>query len=37
MIMPPHFVKPSQEAICRFFALIDAAVSVPIMIQDNPG
>jgi 2-keto-3-deoxy-L-arabinonate dehydratase len=35
-VMPPYFVKPTEEAIFEYFAAIDAAVSVPVMVQDNP-
>lgn len=37
LVMPPHFVKPTNDALMRYFELIDAAVQVPIMVQDNPA
>lgn len=37
MVMPPHIVRPGPDDIVDYFEAIAAAVSVPIMIQDNPG
>jgi 4-hydroxy-tetrahydrodipicolinate synthase len=37
LVMPPAFVKPSEDAIVEYFTAVAGAVSVPVMIQDNPG
>lgn len=36
LVMPPHFVKPTDSSLVQYFSAIDAAVGIPIMIQDNP-
>ena len=37
LVMPPFFVKPTPTALAGYYRAIAGAVSVPIMIQDNPG
>lgn len=37
LVMPPSFVKPTDEAIVAYYAAVAGAVSIPIMVQDNPG
>ncbi len=36
MIMPPYAMKPSLAGVAAYFRAINAAVSIPIMIQDAP-
>ncbi|MFN7927421.1 MAG: dihydrodipicolinate synthase family protein [Blastocatellia bacterium] len=36
MILPPYFLKPSAEDLFGYYQAINAAVSIPIMIQDAP-
>jgi 4-hydroxy-tetrahydrodipicolinate synthase len=36
MVLPPYFVRPDAEGIFEYYAAIDAAVRVPIMVQDAP-
>lgn len=37
LVMPPYFVKPDPDALIAYFAQVDAAVHIPVMIQDNPN
>lgn len=37
MVMPPSLGNPSPEAIFDYFAAVEAATQVPLMVQDNPG
>lgn len=36
MILPPYFLKPDAEGVFHYFRAIDAAVKIPIMVQDAP-
>jgi 4-hydroxy-tetrahydrodipicolinate synthase len=36
MILPPYFLKPDAENVFRYYQAIDAAVGIPIMVQDAP-
>lgn len=36
MILPPYFLKPDAENVFHYFRQIDAAVRIPIMVQDAP-
>src|SRR5713226_6121011 len=37
MVMPPSFIKPAEQGIYEYYAMIAEAARIPIMIQDNPG
>ncbi len=36
MILPPYYYTPTEEEIMRYYAAIDAAISIPIMLYNNP-
>jgi 4-hydroxy-tetrahydrodipicolinate synthase len=36
MIIPPYYYTPTEDEIFRYYAAIDAAISVPIMLYNNP-
>lgn len=36
MVLPPYFLKPDAEGVFDYFKAIDAAVTIPIMVQDAP-
>lgn len=36
MILPPYFLKPDADNVFHYFRQIDAAVRIPIMVQDAP-
>ena len=36
MILPPYYYTPTDDEIARYYAAISAAVSVPIMLYNNP-
>lgn len=36
MILPPYYYTPTEDEIFRYYEAIDAAVSVPIMLYNNP-
>lgn len=36
MVLPPFLVKPPPDRLVEFFALVAAAATVPIMVQDAP-
>lgn len=37
LILPPYFIRLSDEEIFRHFAAVDAAVSLPIVVYNIPG
>jgi 4-hydroxy-tetrahydrodipicolinate synthase len=37
MVMPPALGSPIPAAVVEYFAAVDAAVDIPIMVQDNPA
>lgn len=37
MVVTPYFVKPTQDQVHDFYALIDDALSAPILLYNNPG
>jgi 4-hydroxy-tetrahydrodipicolinate synthase len=36
MILPPFYIKPDGDGVFEYFAAIDKAVNIPIMVQDAP-
>jgi 4-hydroxy-tetrahydrodipicolinate synthase len=36
MVLPPYYYRPDADGIFEYFRAIDAAIAVPIMIQDAP-
>jgi 4-hydroxy-tetrahydrodipicolinate synthase len=36
MVLPPYYYKPDGDGIFEYFRAIDAAIGIPIMIQDAP-
>lgn len=36
MVIPPHFMPASAEEIAHYYSTIDAAVGIPIILQDIP-
>jgi 4-hydroxy-tetrahydrodipicolinate synthase len=36
MVLPPYYYKPDADGIFEYFRAIDAAIAIPIMIQDAP-
>ena len=36
MIVPPYYHTPTEDEIFRYYGAIDAAVSIPIMLYNNP-
>lgn len=36
MIIPPYYYTPTEDEIFRYYAAIDAAISIPIMLYNNP-
>jgi 2-keto-3-deoxy-L-arabinonate dehydratase len=37
MVLPPYFLKPDADGIFEYFRAIDAALTIPIMVQDALG
>ena len=37
LIVPPPYVKPTQEGIFQYFKDVHDAVDIPIILYDNPG
>ena len=37
MVSPPSFAPPTPQDVVRYFQMIDAAVSLPIFMQDTAG
>lgn len=37
MVMPPAMGSPSIDAVVEYFAAVDEAAEIPVMVQDNPG
>lgn len=37
MVVTPYFVKPTQDQVHDFYALIDDALNAPILLYNNPG
>jgi 4-hydroxy-tetrahydrodipicolinate synthase len=36
LVLPPYFVKPSEEGIVHYYETIGASISIPIIVQDEP-
>ena len=36
MIIPPYYYTPTDDEIFRYYEAIDAAISIPIMLYNNP-
>jgi 2-keto-3-deoxy-L-arabinonate dehydratase len=36
MVLPPYFLKPDAQGVYDYFAAINEAVRIPIMVQDAP-
>lgn len=36
MVLPPFYMKPDSEGVYHYYATINEAVSIPIMVQDAP-
>ena len=36
MIVPPYYYTPTEDEIFRYYGAIDAAISIPIMLYNNP-
>lgn len=36
MIVPPYYHTPTEDEIFRYYGAIDAAISIPIMLYNNP-
>lgn len=36
MVIPPHFMPTSAEEIAHYYRTIDAAISIPLILQDIP-
>lgn len=36
MVVPPYYLKPDAEGIFEYYRAIDAALEIPIMVQDAP-
>lgn len=36
MILPPYYYAPTEDEILRYYAAIDAAITIPVMLYNNP-
>ncbi len=36
MIIPPYYYTPTDDEIFRYYEAIDAAISIPVMLYNNP-
>lgn len=37
MMMPPYYLKPTEDEVYLFFSLVDREVDIPILLYNNPS